>query len=284
MKKLIRTLYNRKKIFIFFTYLILILLAICFIFPVLWLLVQSIKIPVDTIAIPPKIIFKPTLKNYLDVFSRAGLAKSFLDSFIIAVSSVGIAIMFGAPAAYSFARYTFKGKEDIAFFILTTKMMPYIVVVIPFVQIFAKLKLNDTYVSIILCHTLLHIAIVVWMMRAFFMNVPVSVEEAALIDGCSRLGVLRRITLPIIAPGFFATGILSFIFSWNELMFSYALTSSNIRTIPTRFATEFIGYLEIQWGSISAAGILAIIIPVVLILLIEKHLVQGFTFGVLEEK
>jgi len=275
---------NKKNITLFFAYFFIIILLIGCLFPVIWLFLQSLKIPLDTVAIPPKFIFKPTFRNYIDVFSRTGLAKSFLNSFLIAVGSVSIALLVGAPAAYSFARYKFKGKENIAFMILTTKMMPYIVVVIPFVQIFARLKLVDTYISLILCHTLLHFALVVWMLRAFFQNIPRSIEDAALIDGCSRIGVLFKITLPIIMPGLIATSILSFIFSWNELMFGYALTSSNIRTIPVRFATEFIGYLEINWGSVSAAGILAIIIPIVLILSIEKYLVKGFTFGVLDEK
>jgi multiple sugar transport system permease protein len=275
---------NKSKMINAVFYFVISILLVISLFPIIWLILQSIKIPLDTISIPPKLLFKPTIENYTDVFTRVGLTKSFFYSFIIAACSVAIAIALGAPAAYSFARYTFKGKEDIAFFILTTKMMPYIVVVIPFVQIFATLKLSDTLIGLILCHTLLNLALVVWMMRAFFLNVPIAVEEAGLIDGCTRIGVLKRITLPIVAPGFFATGILAFIFSWNELMFAYALTSSKVRTIPTRFATEFIGYLEVQWGSISAAGIIAIILPIALMIIIEKHLVRGFTFGVLEEK
>ena len=266
------------------SYCVLVLFAFGFLFPVIWLALQSFKSPIDTIAIPPKIIFKPTTKNYSDVFSRPGLAKSFLDSSVIAICSVVFAVGVASPAAYAFARHRFRGKENIAFFVLSTKMMPFIVVLIPFVQIFARLRLSDTYVSIILCHTLMNLALVLWMMRAFILNVPVSIEEAALIDGCGKLGVIRRVTLPIIAPGLAATGILCFIFSWNDLIFAYALTSTNIRTIPTRFATEFIGYLDIQWGSVSAAGLLAIVIPLVMILLIERHLVRGFTFGVLDEK
>lgn len=274
----------RKKTKLVLYYIIIIIFAAFFLFPIYWLLLQSFKVPLDTIANPPKFIFSPTLRNYLEVFSRPGLLKSFLSSFIIAVGSVLVALLFGAPAAYGFARYKFKGKEHFAFFILSTKLMPYIVVIIPFVQIFGRLHLTDTYFSLIISHVLIHLALVVWMLRAFIQNVPVSIEEAALVDGCTRMGALVRIVLPLITPGLVATGLLSFIFSWNELLFSLALTTQKIRTLPVRFATEFVGYTAIDWGAISASGILGIILPIIIILSIEKYLVSGFSFGVLGQK
>lgn len=273
-----------RKVKLALNYLILIIFAGFFLFPIYWLLLQSLKVPLDTIAYPPKFFFSPTLRNYQLVLSRPGLLMSFFSSFIIAAGSVLVALLFGAPAAYSFARYNFKGKEHFAFFILSTKLMPYIVVVIPFVQIFGRLHLTDTYFSLIISHVLIHLALVVWMLRAFIQNVPISVEEAARIDGCTRMGALVRVVFPLIVPGLVATGLLSFIFSWNELLFALALTTQKIRTLPVRFATEFIGYTAIDWGAISASGILGIILPIVIVLSIEKYLVSGFTFGVLEEK
>lgn len=271
-----------KKIFlVFVTYSIVSILALIMLFPIIWLFLQSLKQPLDTIAQPPKFVFLPTLDNFKEVLSRPGIIKSFVDSLTIALCSVGLAIAVGAPAAYSFARFKYKGKEDIAFFLLTTRMMPYIVVLIPFLRIFARLGINDSYAGMIPAHVLLNLALVVWMLRAFFLSISPEIEEAALLDGCGWWSVITHIVLPLAIPGLAATAVLSFIFSWNDLLFGYALTSSEIRTIPVRFSTEFIGYTEINWGAISAAGILATAPVLILVVLVEKHLVRGFTLGVL---
>ena len=275
---------RHKKVYTGLTYFALLIITIGFLFPLVWMFLQSIKQPLDTIAYPPKFVFSPTLDNYFDVFSRQGIGRSFFDSFVIALASVGLAIVIGVPAAYSFARFQYRFKDDLAFFLLSTRMMPYIIVLIPFMRIFSKLHLSDTYFSMVSVHILLHLALVVWMMRAFFIAIPKEIEEAAVIDGCTWFSGVTRITLPLVAPGLAATAVISFIFSWNDLMFGYALTSYNIRTIPVRFATEFVGYLEVNWGSVSAAGIVAVTPVLVFMLFVEKYLVKGFTLGMIQEK
>lgn len=275
---------HRNKFYTVLIYIALLIITIGFLFPLFWMFLQSTKQPLDTIAYPPKFLFTPTLNNYIDVFSRQGIGRSFFDSFIIAIASVGFAVLIGLPAAYSFARYQYRFKDDLAFFLLSTRMMPYVIVLIPFIQIFSKINLSDTYFSMISIHILLSLALVVWMMRAFFIAIPKEIEEAALLDGCSWFSVITRVILPLVAPGLAATAVISFIFSWNDLMFGYALTSYNIRTLPVRFATEFVGYLEVNWGSVSAAGIVAVVPVLVFMLFVEKHLVKGFTLGMIEEK
>ena len=263
-------------------YLILCLFAAFILSPFLWIILQSLKNRLDTIAVPPKFMFAPSLENYVKVFGATGFVKSFLDSLIIAVGSVLLCLLVGAPFGYVLARYRFPGRDDIGFFILSTRMLPAIVVIVPFIRIFNFLHINDTYIGLILSHVLLNIALVVWMTRGFFDNIPKEIEEAAAIDGTTQIGTFLRIILPVAAPGIAATAILAFLFSWNELLFALTLTSFNIRTLPVFMASEFVGYLAVNWGGLSAAGVVAIIPTTIFIIIVQKNLVRGLTFGAIK--
>jgi multiple sugar transport system permease protein len=161
-------------------------------------------------------------------------------------------------------------------------MLPAIVVIVPFILIFNFLHINDTYIGLILSHLLMNIALVVWMTRGYFDGVPVEIEDAAAIDGLSQLGVFVRIVFPISAPGIAATAILAFLFSWNELLFALTLTSFNIRTLPVFMSSTFVGYLAVNWGALSAAGVIAIIPTTIFIMIVQKNLVRGLSFGAIK--
>jgi multiple sugar transport system permease protein len=263
-------------------YLLLCLFAAFILSPLLWIFLQSLKNHFDTIAVPPKIVFVPSLENYVKVFTATGFAKSFLDSLVIAVGSVLLCLLVGTPFGYVLARYSFPRKDDIGFFLLSTRMLPAIVVIVPFIRIFNFLHINDTYFGLILSHVLLNIALVVWMTRGFFDGVPKEIEEAAAIDGTTQLGTFLRIVFPITAPGVAATAILAFLFSWNELLFALTLTSFNIRTLPVFMASAFVGYLAVNWGGLSAAGVVAIIPTTIFIIIVQKNIVRGLTFGAIK--
>jgi multiple sugar transport system permease protein len=263
-------------------YLLLCLFAAFILSPLLWILLQSFKNHFDTIAVPPKLVFVPSLENYVKVFTTTGFAKSFFDSLVIALGSVLLCLLVGTPFGYVLARYSFPRKDDIGFFLLSTRMLPAIVVIVPFIRIFNFLHINDTYIGLILSHVLLNIALVVWMTRGFFDGVPKEIEEAAAIDGTSQMGTFIRIVFPITAPGIAATATLAFLFSWNELLFALTLTSFNIRTLPVFMASAFVGYLAVNWGGLSAAGVVAIIPTTIFIIIVQKNIVRGLTFGAIK--
>ncbi len=263
-------------------YVVLSIICAIFLFPIIWIFLQSLKSYMDSIAIPPKFIFKPTLINYLKTLQHAGFIKAFADSLIIAVASVILCILIGAPFGYVLARYKFPGSSDIGFFILSTKMLPAIVIVIPFIRIFSFLKLIDTHLGLILCHIIVNLALVVWMSRGYFEGIPKEIEEAAWIDGCSPLKTFFLIVFPLAAPGIAATAVLAFLFSWNELFFGFTLTSFKVKTLPVYMASEFVDYLAVNWGGLSATGIIAIVPTLIFMLLAQKHIVRGLTFGAMK--
>ncbi|HSV31395.1 MAG TPA: carbohydrate ABC transporter permease [Atribacteraceae bacterium] len=266
----------------FLKHFVLILVAAVVLFPFFWIILQSFKTSFDVIAYPPKFIFQPTWQNYLSTLQRQGFLMAFRDSLLVSLGSVILTLLIGTPFGYVLSRFRFRGREDIGFYVLSTRMMPPIVVIIPFVRIFHALGIIDTHVGLILAGVLVNLALVVWMMRGFFSGIPAEIDEAALIDGCSRLSALRWIVLPLVTPGLVSTAMLSFLFSWNEFIFALSLTSFNVRTLPVYIATEFIGYLAVDWGALSAAGVLAILPGLLFIIAIQKHLVKGLTFGAIK--
>ena len=273
---------KRKKAINVTKHIVLIITALFVLLPLLWILSQSFKNSFDAIASPPKFLFQPILSNYINTIHREGFLNAFRDSLVVSLGSILLTLAIGTPFGYVLSRFSFRGKEDIGFYILSTRMLPPIVVIVPFVRIFNAFGLLDSYFGLIIAGILVNLALVVWMMRAFFLGVPQEIEEAALIDGCTRLEALRRVVMPLISPGLVATAVLSFLFSWNEFIFALSLTSFNVRTLPVYMATEFVGYLATDWGGLSAAGVLATLPGLIFIIAIQKYLVRGLTFGAIK--
>jgi len=255
------------------------IIALCFLGPVIWMFMQSLKTPIDSISIPPKIFFSPTFRNYSSVLSNPAFFSSLKNSLIIAAVSATLTAIIGTPFGYALARFRFKGSKHLGFFILSTMILPPIVILIPLSRIYSALHILDTMLGLVFVHILMNLALVVWVMRSFFVGIPISIEEAARIDGCTHLQAFYKVVLPLASPGLAAVTILSFIFSWNDLIYALVLTSSEICTIPIFVSTEFIGFLSVRWGELSAASVLIVLPVIILLVLVRKHLTRGLSFG-----
>ncbi len=250
-------------------------------FPPVVLFLTSIKTELDALSFPPKWIFKPTLENYTEIFEFSPFTKYLLNSFIVASLNTGVVLVLGSFAAYSLARFKFKGADDIAFWILSVRMMPPVAAIIPIYIIMRNLRLLDTPWSLVITYLTFNLPFAVWMMRSFFREIPREIEESALVDGCSIFRSFRSIALPLAAPGLAATGILTFIFSWNEFLFALILTGSKAVTLPVGI-TGYMKETGINWGYMTAGGALALIPVILFTILAQKHLVKGLTMGALK--
>ncbi len=255
------------------------LCTLVFLSPIAWMVLQSLKTPIEAIAFPPRFIFSPTLANYGAVLSSDGFRSALLGSLIIGMGSVAIALATGVPFAYALARCDFPGRKELGHFILSTKMLPAIVIIVPFIQVYRHIGLLDTYVGVVIAHVLLSLAVVVWVMRGFFQALPRELEEAAVIDGASRLRAFGVIILPLAVPGLITVAALGFILSWNDLFFALTLTSLNVTTLPAFLGTQYVGFLAVDWGKLSAAGLLATLPIMLLAVGLQRFLIRGLALG-----
>ncbi len=256
-----------------------------FMFPVVWMFLTSFKTEPEYFAYPP--VFLPedfSLRNYFNAMAlppdgRGGL-QGLRDSLIIASATALVALVIGAPAAYSLARFRV-GGDNLSFWILSTRMFPPVASALPLFLIFKQLRLLDTHLALIIANTIFNLPFVIWLLKGFFEELPREIEEAALIDGCSYWGTFMRIVLPLTAPGLMVVTLFSFIFAWNEFMFALLLTRRSVRTL-TIIVPSLVGGHEILWGEIAAIGVIAIIPGVALSLLLQRYLLRGLTLGALK--
>ncbi len=264
------------------TVLLLAVALVFFLFPVVWMFLTSFKNEAEFFSYPPVFIPKSfSLVNYLNAMrfppdGRGGL-QGVRDSLIISIGSMAVSVLIGASAAYSFARFR-TGGRNLSFWVLSTRMFPPVASALPLFLLFRWLHLLDTHLALIIANTVFNLPFVIWLLKGFFEDLPVELEEAALIDGASVFGVFRRIALPLVAPGLVATALFSFIFTWNEFMFALLFTRRGVRTL-TIIVPSLVGGHEILWGEIAAVGMVAIIPSVVLALLLQRYLVRGLTLG-----
>ncbi|WP_454083719.1 carbohydrate ABC transporter permease [Georgenia sp. Marseille-Q6866] len=254
-------------------------------FPVVWMLQTSIKTGQDIYAVPAKFFgFDVTLQHYKDVFvatggGRSDLSGSFLNSVIVAGSSTALATLLGVPAAWAYSRFTLKAKKDQLFFILSTRFMPPVVVVIPIFLMYRELGLIDTKLGLVLVYTAFNLPFTIWMMKGFVDEVPSEYEDAAMLDGYTRLQAFRKFTLPLLIPGIAATAVFALIFSWNEFVYAIFLTSSQeVRTAPPAIA-GLIGGTTVNWGLVAASAVVFALPVLIFAYLVRKHLVAGVTLG-----
>lgn len=247
-------------------------------FPFIWLVFTAFKRRVDIFAIPPALIFSPTLRNFISVFVKKGFPLMFLNSVIIAVGSTILSLVVGSLAAYGLARFKVTGQKHLSFWILSTRMFPPIVLVIPFYIMASKGGLRDTHLLMILVHTTFNLPFVVWIMKGFFKDLPEELEQAAMVDGYSRLDAFRKVIIPVAKPGLVTTGILCLIASWNEFLFANILTGEKVRTLPVG-VRGLVTSRAIEWGEIAAVATLLVIPIIVFTYLVQKHIVRGLTLG-----
>ena len=248
--------------------------------PVFWIALTSFKGQLDAIRMPPEWIFRPIIKNYVAVISPQFM-RYFLNSLLVATGSTLLVLLVGIPAGYAFARFDIKRKDDLLFWILTTRMAPPIVILLPYYLMFAKFHLLDTHIALILMHLTINLSFAIWIMKGFFQEMPTEIEDASLVDGCTRWGAFLRVMLPMAKTGITATAILCFIFSWNELLFAITITSQNAKTLPPGIY-DFVTYREVLWSQLCAAGTLIVVPIIIFVFIIQKNLIRGITMGALK--
>ena len=258
-----------------FFYCAVILIALIVIFPFIWMLMSSFKTQIDITSWPPKFSFLPTLDNYAKVFGEQNFLKYFLNSTIVGLCAVVFSLILGLPAAYSIARYT---QKKLAMFILLARLMPGISFLMPWYIIFSRLGLMDSYTALILSHMLIALPIVVWIMATYFRAIPPEMEESAMVDGATRQYAFMAIILPLSGPGIITATTLSFIFSWNNFMFSQVLSMEKTKTLPIA-VYNFLSYAEVDWGGVMAAAVAIMTPAIILTMIFQKYVVKGLTMG-----
>jgi len=267
-----------KKINQIIVYIFVILAVFLSIAPMVYLAITSFKEPELTFAIPPVWNFTPTLQNYDEVLSSTDFGKYFMNSIVVALVTTGIALTLGTLAAYGFSRFRFRGHFWLRMSSLVPQMLPPIAIVVPLYVLFNKLDWIDTRQALIVSYLTFTIPLSTWMMIGFFDDVPVELEEAAMIDGCSRFGALVRVSLPLAIPGIAATAILAFLYCWNEFLYAVILTGRGARTLPI-IITSFMTNKSVLWGRIAASGTLVLIPVLIFALLAQRYLIRGLAKG-----
>lgn len=272
--------------------LVLILYFIGALFPVVWVFSLAFKTRTEILAWPPTFIFAPTLENFQSLFtgltggtvgsSTVDFLKNFWNSLVISFGSVAISILVGVPATYAIARFKFKGKEDLAFTILSFRFAPELMVIIPIYIFFQSLGLLDTYTGLIWVYQLITLPMIVWILRGYIEDVSRELEEACWLDGYGRVRTFWRIVLPLIRPGIAASGLLAFIYAWNNFVFAVLLGGSNTAPV-TVGAMQFISADALRYGDMAASIVLAAIPALLLALYAQKHLIRGLSLGAVKE-
>ena len=285
--------------------------ALLSLIPLLWIFATGFKTPPDSIAYPPKLVFSPTLEGYVNVFTTrsrqspeymaslppaetwydrlvrsrnmviAGPSKfgqRFLNSVVVGFGSTFLSVFLGVLAAYAFSRFRVPLKDDLLFFILSTRFMPPIAVAIPIFLMYRTLGLSDTWLGLILLYTAVNVSLAVWLLKGFIDEIPREYEEAAMIDGYTRLQAFVKVVLPQAATGIAATAIFCLIFAWNEYAFAVLLTSGNAQTAPP-FIPTIIGEGGLDWPAVGAGTTLFLLPILIFTVLLRRHLLRGITFG-----
>jgi multiple sugar transport system permease protein len=270
-----------RKIATLLIYILVVLAVVLSLAPIVYLLITSFKEPQLTFALPPVWVFKPTLQNYREVLAGGEFERYFLNSFIVAVSTTFVALLVGGLAAYGFSRFRFRGAFWLRMSSLIPQMLPPITIIVPLYVVFNGLGLLDTRWALIISYLTFTIPLAIWMMVGFFEDVPIELEEAAMIDGCTRPGALLRVSLPLAAPGLAATAILAFLYCWNEFLYAVILTGRTARTLPVTI-TSFMTNKAILWGRIAASGSMVLIPVLIFALIAQRYLVRGLSRGAIK--
>jgi multiple sugar transport system permease protein len=260
-------------------WLILIAVVLLYGFPFLYMLFTSFKTPLETISVPPRLLPSVwTVDNYVSALTRDGVLASFINSIITAVLSTLISLVLAIPAAYAVTRFRTRTGRIFIVLALVARMVPPIVIGVPMISIFRNLGISDTSLALAIAHTTISLPLSIWLMSSFFEAVPGEIEEAAKIDGNSRLGALWRVVIPVTAGGVAVTAIFAFLASWNEFLFALLLTAVRSQTTPiviANFQTQF----GLDWGSMTALAVIYSIPVILLTLLLQRHIVAGLTLG-----
>lgn len=256
------------------------LLALIAIFPFAWMLLSSIKTLPELYTVPPVWLPKvPTLANYAKVILASNIPRYFINSTVISLGSTALALLFAVFAAYGFARFRFRGRRFFQASILVGQLLPTATIIVPLYVTLGHLHLINTYLGLILVYLILTLPLSVWMLVGYFRAIPYELDEAAIIDGASRIGVLFRILLPLSLPGIVAVVVYAFVTTWNEFIFALCFaTDSSVKTLPIGLA-EFTSEFNVDWGAVMAASVLMTLPIAALFLAMQRMFIGGLTSG-----
>lgn len=252
--------------------------------PILWLIMTSFR-PLTEITSTRLILLPqaPTFQSYIDVFTRYKTTEYLTNSIIVSLGVVATNLIVGPPAAYSLARFRFRGEAIVLVLIVVFRMIPVVTAMIPLFIVFSVLGLLNTYVGLIIAHTAFKLPVTIWVLRSFFMDVPKELDESARVDGCSTFGAFWRIALPLIKPGLAAAGVLAFLWTWNDLIVTLILSTSDKTVMLPLGLTKFVLEYGVDWGPMTAAGVVVFLPTVAFIFIAERYLVRGLTLGGVKE-
>lgn len=252
--------------------------VLLWLFPIYWIFLTSFKTPLLINEKVPVFWFTPTLENYQHLFTEFKFARILQNSLIVTASTTFIVIVLALLAAYALSRMDVPGGKHVALWMLSLRFMPPIAIVLPFFIAWQRIGLTDTYLGLILIYVAFNLPFAIWLLRGFLVEVPRDLDEAATLDGLGHLAILRRIILPVLAPGVAVTAIFTFMFSWNEYLMALVLTSREATTVPVT-VSKFIQAYSILWGDVGAAATIELLPVLAVVFLLQRHIMRGITLG-----
>lgn len=248
-------------------------------FPILWSVLNSLKTDQDVLAYPPKLLFVPTLDAYRDVlFGSSSILPNLVSSMIISIGTTIITMVMAVPAAYALARLRFRGKKTAGFYVLVTQMLPPVGIIIPYFMILRNIGWIDTYQGIILIYLSFSLPFAIWLLVSYFEDIPFEMEEAAYLDGASRMKTLWRIIIPQVRGGIAVTVVFVFLNAWNEFLFAVVLSGNTVRPVTVAMF-NFVSVEQTLWTKLAAVSVLAMLPVIILGVVAQKHIVKGLTVG-----
>jgi ABC-type glycerol-3-phosphate transport system permease component len=271
---------RRKKIRQIIVLVLLVAVVLLMIFPFIWMLSTSIKPPEEIFTqVPRWIPLRPTLDNFKNILFNTSFPRYFLNSVVVGLVTMLVALAVTVFAGYALSRYNFRGKNIFSMWLLVSQMFPPVLLIIPIFVFMLKLGLFNTYASLIITYATFALPFSTWMLKAYFDTVPIDLEEAAKVDGCNQVQALTKIILPLAAPGIVTVALFIFVLAWHEYMFALTLTSTTeMRTLPVGISL-FLGEYRTLWGSLMAGSVVVTAPVVVFFVYLQRYIVQGLTLG-----
>jgi len=265
---------------------LILLLLLLYLLPLYWMISTSFKLQPEIFRLPPTLIpERPTLANYGSVlFGSMALSIPFLtyfrNSLVVSLLTVAVTVLLATPASYAISRVRFAGRRALIYFVLISQMLPVVLTLIPLYRAFLRLKLLSTYPGLVLPYLMITLPFSIWMLKGYFDTIPRELDEAAKVDGCSKLQAMLRVVVPNVAPGLTATAIISFIASWDEFIIGLTIMDRNVmRTLPVGMIQTFVGQFTIRWGEMMAASVITTIPVVLIFVFLSRHLIGGLIAG-----
>jgi multiple sugar transport system permease protein len=257
----------------------MIVTLIVILFPIYWMVAGSLKTQDQLFAMPPRWLWTPSFAGYVDAIQNTDILQNLVNSVIVVVSAVALGLIVGAPAAYGIARYRFRGRRDVWFWYVTNWMLVPVVVLIPFYLTAADLHLINNLIVLILVYQVFIVPLIVWLLVDQFSAVPIALEEAAQLDGLSRIGIFLRIALPLVKPGIAVSAVLSGIFAWNDMLYAFILTPSPDARTASTVVLSYLGGYTIPWPDVMASATMVSAPVMIGGLLVHKYIARGLTMG-----